>query len=123
MRIRDAAATMRRAGSTEGLWSYLERIGDEQTASLSAFKHDLAERLSAAEESPQIVSVQGRGNRAGGAYLIVPLAMGADLLDALQEEQEFTPITQKLRMIGDNIDLEGFDLKASGWRRRQKRIK
>lgn len=85
-------------------------------------KDKLPQRLRAAAERPQIITVQGRGERRGGTYLIVPMETVAETLEA-QVNRGFVPITQLLRRIGGDVKIPDIAPRRSGWRKRQGPVK
>ena len=117
-RIQAAARTLLSEGHTQSLWHYFERTDPAAIANQRVTKDKLPQRLRAAAERPQIITVRGRGERKGGTYLIVPMETVAGILEA-QVDRGFVPITQLLRRIGGDVKIPDITPRRSGWQRRQ----
>lgn len=98
----------------ERIASYFLQIDKSCVATQRVTKHRLAERLRKSLLKPQIVAVQGRGSKKGSAYLIMPLELAAEMLEARIEEQRFVPITETLRKIGGTVEIGGLKRLGSG---------
>ena len=121
-RIQAAAMTLLAEGYAQSLWDYFGRIDPAAIANQRVTKDKLPQRLRAAAEQPQIITVQGRGERKGGTYLIVPMETVAEALEAQVEDREFVPITQLLRRIGGDVKIPEMAPRRSNWQQRQEPV-
>lgn len=122
LRIQAAAKTLLAEGHAQKLWDYFGRIDSAAIANQCATGRKLAERLRAAVERPQIITVPGRGQHKGGTYLILPMETVAETLEA-QVDRGFVPITQLLRKIGCGVKIPDMAPRRSGWEQRQGPVK
>lgn len=87
--------------------SYLSNVTFKDVASSAAVKDAFSARLKQSREAPQIITVQGRGKDAESEYVIVPIEEMNRLIEAQinAREARFVPITQKLKAVGDAVQL------------------
>lgn len=115
-RAREAGDLLVRQGNRIG--HYFLKMGPGSIATQRDTKDQLPRRLKASAEEPMIVTVQPRAGEEGGAYVIVPLEMMVEALEAQGGRKPFVPITARLREIGGNLEIPAIVPRGSGRRKR-----
>ncbi|RIA46359.1 hypothetical protein DFR49_0899 [Hephaestia caeni] len=119
-RVRAAAQGLLAHGNAIG--HYVARIDEHAIATQRDTKDKLPGRLRASSETPQIVTVQARGGERAQAYVIIPIDKFAETLEAAQDdEDDFVPITARMRMIDAGAELPVLSPRRSDRRRRSER--
>lgn len=116
LRMHRAAKTLSRHGE---YWAgYFAKTDFDDVATQRDTKTHLNKRLKASTFVPQVVTVQARGGKEGGTYVIVPMETMVKTLEASAKEEAFVPITAAMREIGGDIDLPVLTPRGTGRRRR-----
>lgn len=84
---------------------YLGRLKDAPVATQKETKDQLAKRLRASAECPQVVKVRARGDEPGGEYAIMPREIATQAWRIIAEQVVFTPITASLRKEMNNAKI------------------
>lgn len=90
---------------SQGVAMYLRRLKDAPVATQKETKDQLARRLRASAECPQVVKVRARGDEPGGEYAIMPLKVALQASRIIAEQVVFTPITASLRKEMNNAQI------------------
>lgn len=111
-------ASQKLAVHNRKLGKYFVNLDEPSVDNQRSVKDKLPQKLRDSEKAIQVITVRKRGANKGGTFVILPLDLMAETLEAQVEEVDFVPILDLLREVGDGVELNALPIMKAGTRRR-----